>query len=82
MQIAYSSISVMSLVTIILANYFDQKKRGGILNQKDPLEAFERYTEAKSVARNSSVAPGGSILASRKTQGTRETKKKRASAMY
>ena len=70
---------MMSLVTIILANYFDQKKRGGILNKIDPLEAFDRYTEAKSMARNSSVAPD---LTSRKTQGTRETKKKRASAMY
>ena len=40
---------MMSLVTIILANYFDQKKRGGILNKIDPLEAFDRYTEAKSM---------------------------------
>lgn len=75
MQIAYLIISCLSLVTIILANYFDQKKRGGILNQVDPLAAFERYTEAKAVVRTSSVA-------SMQLASLRETKKKRASAMY
>jgi hypothetical protein len=75
MQIAYLVISIMSLVTIILANYYDQRKRGGILNQIDPLAAFERYTEAKSVVRTSSVA-------TMQLASLRETKKKRASAMY
>ena len=40
-------MSVASLISIILANYYDQKKRGGVLDKKDPLKAFERYTEAK-----------------------------------
>lgn len=63
-------MSVMSLISIILANYFDQKKRGGVLDKIDPLAAFERYTEKKLVR------------ASEREGSLRETKKKRTTSMY